>query len=95
MDLERHRDGLSVHALSRGKAVRLEARAAVIACGYNPPLLRQLGDIHTRLEQRIAAAPAKRTYRAKQALTKIETWHRALSQLALQSLSRLHMAPGA
>lgn len=59
------------------------------------PLLRQLGDIHTRLEQRIAAAPAKRTHRACQALTKIETWHRALSQLALQSLSRLHMAPGA
>jgi MoxR-like ATPase len=59
------------------------------------PLLRQLGDIHTRLEQRITAAPAKRTHRARQALTKIETWHRALSQLALQSLSRLHMAPGA
>jgi MoxR-like ATPase len=59
------------------------------------PLLRQLGDIHTRLEQRVAAAPAKRTHRARQALTKIATWHRALSQLALQSLSRLHMAPGA
>jgi MoxR-like ATPase len=59
------------------------------------PLLRQLGDIHTRLETRITAAPAKRTHRARQALSKIETWHRALSQLALQSLSRLHMAPGA
>jgi MoxR-like ATPase len=59
------------------------------------PLLRQLGDIHTRLEQRIAAVPAQRTHRARQALGKIETWHRALSQLALQSLSRLHMAPGA
>jgi MoxR-like ATPase len=59
------------------------------------PLLRQLGDIHTRLEQRITAAPAKRSGRARQALTKVETWHRALAQLALQSLSRLHIAPGA
>jgi hypothetical protein len=59
------------------------------------PLLRQLADIHTRLEQRIAAAPPKRSHRARQALTKVATWHRALSQLALQSLSRLHMAPGA
>jgi hypothetical protein len=59
------------------------------------PLLRQLGDIHTRLEQRVNAVPEKRAFRARQALTKIETYHRALSQLALRSLSKLHMAPGA
>ena len=59
------------------------------------PLLRQLADIHTRLETRIGAAPEKKTVRAKAALQKVQTWHRALSQLALQSLSRLHMAPGA
>jgi MoxR-like ATPase len=59
------------------------------------PILRQLSDIHTRLEQRIAAVPEKRAFRARQALTKIETYHRALSQLALRSLSKLHMAPGA
>jgi MoxR-like ATPase len=59
------------------------------------PLLRQLSDIHTRLEQRIAAVPEKRAFRARQALIKIETYHRALSQLALRSLSKLHMAPGA
>jgi MoxR-like ATPase len=59
------------------------------------PLLRQLSDIHTRLEQRIAAVPPKRSLRARQALTQVETYHRALSQLALKSLSKLHMAPGA
>jgi len=59
------------------------------------PLLKQLADIHARLEQRISKAPAKRTYRARQALGRVETWHRALSQLALKSLSKLHMAPGA
>ncbi|MFH0903387.1 MAG: AAA family ATPase, partial [Pseudomonadota bacterium] len=59
------------------------------------PLLRQLSDIHTRLEQRIHAVPEKRSARARQALVKVETFHRALSQLALRSLSRLHMAPGA
>lgn len=59
------------------------------------PLLRQLSDIHTRLEQRISAVPAKRSLRARQALGKVETWYRALSQLALRSLSKLHMAPGA
>jgi MoxR-like ATPase len=59
------------------------------------PILRQLSDIHTRLEQRIAAVPEQRSFRARQALTKIETFHRALSQLALRSLSKLHMAPGA
>jgi len=59
------------------------------------PLLKQLGDLHSRLEQRIAAVPEKRSFRARQALTKVETWHRALSQLALRSLSKLHMAPGA
>jgi len=59
------------------------------------PLLRQLGDVHTRLEQRINAVPEKRSFRARQALTKVETYHRALSQLALKSLSRMHLAPGA
>jgi MoxR-like ATPase len=59
------------------------------------PLLRQLGDIHTRLEQRVQAVPPKRSLRARQALNKVETYHRALSQLALKSLSKLHMAPGA
>jgi MoxR-like ATPase len=59
------------------------------------PLLRQLSDIHTRPEQRINAVPEKRAFRARQALTKIETYHRTLSQLALKSLSRMHLAPGA
>ena len=59
------------------------------------PLLKQLGDIHTRLEQRVQSAPSSRSLRARQALGKIETWHRELSQLALRSLSKLHMAPGA
>jgi MoxR-like ATPase len=59
------------------------------------PLLRQLSDIHTRLEQRVAAVPPKRSLRARQALAQVETWHKALSQLALRSLSKLHMAPGA
>jgi len=59
------------------------------------PLLRQLGDIHTRLEQRINSSPTQKTFRARQALTKVEGWHRDLSQMALKSLSRLHMAPGA
>ena len=59
------------------------------------PLLKQLGDIHTRLEQRIQSSPSHKTFRARQALTKVEGWHRELSQMALKSLSRLHMAPGA
>jgi MoxR-like ATPase len=59
------------------------------------PLLRQLSDIHTRLEQRIHAVPEKRAFRARQALTKVETLHRALGQLALRTLAKLHMAPGA
>lgn len=59
------------------------------------PLLRQLSDIHTRLEQRIGAVPPKRSLRARQALTQVETYHRALSQLALKSLSKMHLAPGA
>jgi MoxR-like ATPase len=59
------------------------------------PLLKQIGDIHTRLEQRINSSPSHKTFRARQALTKVESWHRDLSQLALKSLSRLHMAPGA
>tara|TARA_R110002096_G_C14660074_1_gene727638 strand:- start:3445 stop:4605 length:1161 start_codon:yes stop_codon:yes gene_type:complete len=58
------------------------------------PLLRQLGDIRTRLEQRIGSAPFSRDQRAKQALGKIAGWHRDLSQMALQSLSVLHAAPG-
>jgi len=58
------------------------------------PLLKQLGDIHTRLEQRVQAAPSARSLRARQALGKVEGWHRELSQLALRSLSKLHMAPG-
>lgn len=59
------------------------------------PLLRQLSDIHTRLENRIAKAPEKRTYRAKQSLTRIQQWHRELSTMALRTVSKLHMAPGA
>lgn len=59
------------------------------------PLLRQLSDIHTRLEQRIGSVPERRSFRARQALHRVETWHRSLSQLALRGLSRLHMAPGA
>ena len=59
------------------------------------PLLKQLGDVSERLHQRIANAPEKRSARARQALNRVETWHRALSQLALKSLSQLHMAPGA
>ena len=59
------------------------------------PLLKQLGDIHTRLEQRIQSSPSHKTLRARQALSKVEGWHRELSKMALKSLSRLHMAPGA
>jgi len=59
------------------------------------PLLKQLGDIHTRLDQRIQSTPSSRSLRARQALSRVETWHRELSQLALRSLSKLHMAPGA
>ena len=58
------------------------------------PLLKQLGDIHTRLEQRVQAVPSARSLRARQSLSKVESWHRELSQLALRSLSKLHMAPG-
>ena len=58
------------------------------------PLLRQLSDIHTRLEQRINATDEKRSFRARQALVKVERWHRDLSGLALRSLSKLHVAPG-
>jgi MoxR-like ATPase len=58
------------------------------------PLLRQLADIVTRLETRIANVPEKRTLRARQALSKIENWRRELGQMALRSLSRLHI-PGA
>ena len=59
------------------------------------PLLRQLSDIHTRLEQRINAASEGRSLRARQAIGKVEGWHKELSGLALRSLSKLHMAPGA
>jgi len=59
------------------------------------PILRQLSDIHTRLEQRINGTPSHRSLRARQALSKVQGWHRELSQMALRSLSRLHMAPGA
>ena len=58
------------------------------------PLLKQLGDIHTRLEQRINVSASNKTFRARQALSKVEGWHRELSQMALKSLSRLHIAPG-
>lgn len=59
------------------------------------PLLRQLSDIHTRLEQRINAASSAKTARARQALSQVETWHHELSMLGLRSLSKLHLAPGA
>ena len=58
------------------------------------PLLKQLGDIHSRLDSRVQSSPSHKTFRARQALTKVEGWHRDLSQMALKSLSRLHMAPG-
>ena len=58
------------------------------------PLLRQLADIVTRLETRTANVPEKRTLRARQSLSKIEGWRRELGQMALRSLSRLHI-PGA
>lgn len=59
------------------------------------PLLRQLSDIHTRLEQRINSALSVKTQRARKALGQVELWHRELSMLGLRSLSTLHMAPGA
>lgn len=59
------------------------------------PILRQLADIHTRLEARIDKAPQRRTHRARQVRCQIERWHRELSTLALRSVSKLHMAPGA
>ncbi len=59
------------------------------------PLLKQVKDIHTRLDSRISAANEKRTLRARQALNKIEAWHQELSGLAFKSLSKLHVAPGA
>jgi len=59
------------------------------------PLLRQLSDIHTRLEQRIGSAPERKARRAKQALSKVEGWHDELRGLALASLASLHIAPGA
>ena len=45
------------------------------------------------LQNRRGGSPV--TLRASQALSKVENWHRELSQMALKSLSRLHMAPGA
>ena len=57
------------------------------------PLLRQMNDLHTRLDTKIANASGD-TRRAGQALTKISGWYRELSQMALKSISRLHLAPG-
>ncbi|MCP4607037.1 MAG: AAA domain-containing protein [Proteobacteria bacterium] len=59
------------------------------------PLLKQIKDIHARLETRIGGVPDSRSMRAKQALKKVEGWHRDLSTIALRSLSKLHQAPGA
>jgi MoxR-like ATPase len=59
------------------------------------PLLRQIVDIHTRLETRIANAVPTKTARARSALNQAERWHHELASLALRSLSRLHLAPGA
>ena len=59
------------------------------------PLLRQLGDIHTRLETRIAITAPDRTVRAKKTLQTVERYHQELSSLGLRSLSKLHTAPGA
>jgi MoxR-like ATPase len=59
------------------------------------PLLRQIVDIHTRLETRIANATPTKTARARAALNQVECWHHELASLALRSLSRLHLAPGA
>jgi hypothetical protein len=59
------------------------------------PLLRQIVDIHTRLETRIANATPTKTARARSALNQVERWHHELASLALRSLSRLHLAPGA
>jgi len=59
------------------------------------PLLKQLCEIYTRLEQRVQAVPSARALRARQALSNVEGGHNSLSQLALRSLSNLHLAPGA
>jgi MoxR-like ATPase len=58
------------------------------------PLIKQMHDIHTRLETRIASAPESRSLRARQALKKVQGWQRELSTTALRSLSRIHAAPG-
>jgi len=58
------------------------------------PLVKQLHDIRTRLETRIAGLTESRSLRARQALKKVEGYHRDLSTLALRSLSKLHVAPG-
>ena len=59
------------------------------------PLIKQMHDIHTRLETRIAGVSENRSLRARQAMKKVEGWRRDLSTLALRSLSKLHCAPGA
>jgi len=59
------------------------------------PLLKQLGDIYQRLDQRVQAAPSSRSLRVRQALSRVEGHHRELSQLALRAISKLHLAPGA
>jgi MoxR-like ATPase len=59
------------------------------------PLVKQIHDIRTRLETRIAGVTESRSLRARQALKKVEGYHRDLSTLALRSLSKLHTAPGA
>lgn len=59
------------------------------------PLLKGVGDIFTRLDGKIAKLPEEKTVKAQEVLTKVEKMHQELSRLALSSLSRLHLAPGA
>ena len=52
------------------------------------PLLRQMGDIHTRLESRIASSPNK-AKRAKTALENVAKWRKELGMMALQSINAI------
>jgi len=58
------------------------------------PLLKQLDDIHTRLEGRIARVEDRKAARAREALGRVERWKGELGQMALSSLSALALAPG-
>jgi len=53
------------------------------------PLLRQLGDIQTRLESRITSSPNGKAKRAKTALENVAKWRKELGMMALQSINSL------